>query len=75
MYNTDAMKRARFVSRLRRYASKNDPEFRWDESRGKGSHGTVYVGNRRTTVKLGELKPGYVRLMLDQLGLLADALT
>ena len=75
VYIMDAVKRARFISRLRRYASNNDLEFRWDESRGKGSHGTVYVGDRRTTVKTGELKPGYVRLLLDQLGLPPDALT
>jgi predicted RNA binding protein YcfA (HicA-like mRNA interferase family) len=40
---------------------------RFDPSRGKGSHGLLYVGKRRTVVKRGELKRGTVRGMLKQL--------
>lgn len=41
--------------------------FRFDPRRGKGSHGALYVGQRRTIVKLGELKPGTFHGMLKQL--------
>ena len=68
------MKRERLVSRLRRYARKNGLNFLLTASRGKGSHVTIVVGNRRTIVKSGELKPGYVALLLKQLGLPQDAL-
>lgn len=38
------------------------------KDRGKGSHYRVRVGDRFTTIKSGELKPGYVRLIKNQLG-------
>ncbi|MCH8999799.1 MAG: hypothetical protein IID48_16280, partial [Proteobacteria bacterium] len=40
-----------------------------EESRGKGSHVTVEVEDRRTIVKGGELSPIYIKLVLRQLGL------
>ena len=58
-----------FVRRARRYARKTDLEMRFDPSRGNGSHGLLYVGQRRTVVKRGELKPGTFRAMLKQLGI------
>ena len=63
------MKRDRLISRLRRYARKNGLDFNVFESRGKGSHMTIMLGERRSIVKSGELKPGYVALILKQLGL------
>ncbi len=44
--------------------------------RGKGSHGTLYYGDRRTTVKhrQAELKPGLLHAMLTQLGLTPEDL-
>lgn len=60
---------AEFVRRARRYARKTDLEVRFDPSRGKGSHGLLHVGQRRTVVKRGELKPGTFRAMLKQLGI------
>ena len=42
-------------------------EVRFDPSRGKGSHGLLYLGQRRTVVKRGELKRGTLRAMLKQL--------
>ena len=42
-------------------------DVRFDPSRGKGSHGLLYLGPRRTVVKRGELKRGTLRAMLKQL--------
>ena len=56
-----------FVRRARGYAKRTDKAFRFDARRGKGSHGLLYVGDRRTVVKHGELKPGTLRNMLKQL--------
>ncbi len=62
------MKRSRFLSRLRHYAREHGLDFEVDKSRGKGSHVTVTLGTKRTIVKSGELKPGYVKILLKQLG-------
>ena len=43
------------MRRARRYARKNRLEFNFAPNRGKGSHGTVYVGDRRTIVQHGEI--------------------
>ena len=56
-----------FVRRARRYANRTGKTCRFDPRRGKGSHGTLYVGARRTTVKRGELTPSTFRNMLRQL--------
>ena len=63
------MNGAEFVRRARGYARKTRQQFRFDPSLGKGSHGALYVGNRRTIVKHGELKPGTFFSMLKQLGI------
>jgi mRNA interferase HicA len=44
---------------------------RLDRRHGKGSHATLYYGNRKTTVKdlRKELGAGLLGAMLDQLGL------
>jgi mRNA interferase HicA len=43
----------------------------YDAQRGKGSHGTLYFGGRRTTLKdpHKEIGPGLLRKMLIDLGL------
>lgn len=56
-----------FIGRARRHARGAGKTFRFDPRHGKGSHGVLYVGERRTTVKRGELKPGAFRGMLKQL--------
>ena len=58
---------AEFIRRARRYARRAGLSFCFDPRRGKGSHGVLYVGERRTIVKLGELKPGAFHGMLTQL--------
>ena len=60
---------AEFVRRARRYARKANLDMRFDPRRGKGSHGLLYLGSRRTVVKHGELRPGTLRAMLKQLGI------
>lgn len=62
------MKRDALIRELRQIARKNEVEFRVIESRGKGSHYQVYYGDRSTTIKSGELRPGYVSLIRKQLG-------
>ena len=53
-----------FVRRARRYARGNGLEWRFDPTRGKGSHGRIYIGEHYTTVQHGEISPG---LLLDML--------
>ncbi len=58
-----------FVRRARRYARKTGKEIRFDRRRGKGSHGTLYLGNRHTMVKHGEISKGVLATMLKHLGI------
>ena len=67
------MKRDQFMRRLRRYCRKHGLTVSVDAARGKGSHVTLRVADRRTIVKDGELAPGYIRMLLRQLGLPKDA--
>jgi mRNA interferase HicA len=67
------MKRAQFVRRLRKYCRNQGLTVSVDAARGKGSHVTVQIGAHRTIVKDGELAPGYVQMVLRQLGLPEDA--
>ncbi|MYH53919.1 MAG: type II toxin-antitoxin system HicA family toxin [Gemmatimonadetes bacterium] len=60
---------AEFVRRARRHGRKAGVVVLFDPSRGKGSHGMLYLGRRRTAVKQGELKTGTFRAMLKQLGI------
>ena len=41
-----------------------------DRKLGKGSHYRVEANGRKTTVKSGELSPGYCQIVRKQLGLL-----
>lgn len=62
------MTREALLRELRKLARKRGLEFEVIPGRGKGSHYRVRLGSRFTTVKSGELTPGYVRLIKDQLG-------
>ena len=44
-----------FIRRARRYARRSRLEFRFDASRGKGSHGILYLRDLRTVVQHGEI--------------------
>ena len=58
-----------FIRRAREYARRTGKAFRFDPTRGKGSHGRVYVGARFTTLQRGELRKGVLAAMLRQLGI------
>jgi mRNA interferase HicA len=47
---------------------------RFETERGKGSHGTLYVGNKKTTLKdrKKEIGPGLLNAMLQNLGIDKD---
>ncbi|MCY3980657.1 MAG: type II toxin-antitoxin system HicA family toxin [Alphaproteobacteria bacterium] len=61
---------------MRRLARKNGIAVRFDRSRGKGSHGTLYFGDRHTVVKdrRKPLKTGTLRGICRQLGIDPDDL-
>ncbi|CAN7734161.1 hypothetical protein [Neorhizobium tomejilense] len=63
------MKREQFLRELRKIAKDQDLELEIFEDKGKGSHYRVKLNGRITTIKSGELTPGYVRLIKKQLGL------
>lgn len=70
------MRGQEFVGRVRTLARQRGVPCRFDAARGKGSHGTLYYGNRRTVVPdlRRELKTGTLHGMLRQLGLLLEEL-
>ncbi len=63
------MKREQLLRELRKLASDTGKSFEVFENKGKGSHYRVMYDGRFTTVKSGELTPGYVRLIKKQLGI------
>ena len=64
------MKSFEFLKKLRKYAKRNGMAIELDNKRGKGSHGTVYLGGRFTTLKdrKKEIGPGLLAKMLNDLG-------
>jgi len=60
-----------FIRLIQRYARAKGLAFEWRPERGKGSHGVLVLGNRRTVVRnpKDELKTGTYHAMLKQLGL------
>jgi mRNA interferase HicA len=70
------MKGAEFVRRVRRLGRRQGVDVTFDKERGKGSHGTLYYGDRLTVVRnlKDELKKGTLHAMLKQLGLTPDDL-
>ena len=59
------------MARVRELTRRNGIAVRFDRTRGKGSHGTLYCGDRRTVVKDRKkpLKTGTLRGMCKQLGI------
>ena len=68
-HSRDGDRRAEFVGRVRRYAKRFGLLIRFDPDAGKGSHGTLRLGERRTTVKTSELGKHLVASMLDEVGI------
>ncbi|MGL6344693.1 MAG: type II toxin-antitoxin system HicA family toxin [Waterburya sp.] len=63
-----------FVKKVKKLAKANGFEARVDHKRGKGSHVTLYYGDKFTIVRnlKDELKVGTLRAMLKQLGIKED---
>jgi len=60
-----------FIRRIQKQAKAAGIAFEWRPDRGKGSHGLLIFGDRRTVVRnpKDELKTGTFHAMLKQLGL------
>ena len=60
-----------FIARVRKWARGRNRTVRFVASAGQGSHGTLYAGDRKTTVKdrKKEIGKGLLAKMLDDLGI------
>lgn len=60
-----------FIRRVRKWAKQNEKEVEYKPAKGKGSHGTLYVGSRKTTVKglHKEIGKGLLEKVLKDLGI------
>ena len=69
--NRAKMSENEFIRKIKRLAKKRGIEAYVDKKRGKGSHVTLYFGERLTIVRnpSQELKTGTIKAMLKQLGL------
>ena len=65
------MKGAEFIRKVQKIGRQRGLAVRFVVSRGRGSHGTLYLGAAFTTVKdrKKEIGPGLLRAMLTDLGL------
>ena len=65
---------AEFFRKLQDYAKRHDLPLVFVPARGKGSHGTVLLAERRTTLKdrKKEIGIGLLRAMLKDLGISPD---
>lgn len=63
------MKREALIRELKTLARKTGKDFEIFTDKGKGSHYRVRFDGKMTTIKSGELTPGYVRLIKKQLGI------
>ena len=62
------------MRKVQKLAKEKGISVQYTAERGKGSHGTLYFGEKRTIVPnpKNELKTGTFHAMLKQLGLKAD---
>jgi mRNA interferase HicA len=69
--NMFSMNGAEFIRKVKAAARSRGLACSFDTLRGKGSHGTLYMGDRFTIVKdrRKELGPGLLASMLSDLGL------
>ena len=65
-----------FIARVRKWAKTRNLEVRFVASEGSGSHGTLYAGDRKTTVKdrRKEIGKGLLAKMLADLEIDKDEL-
>ena len=71
MSDNELMKGSEFVKKLKILAKKQGIDVRIDERRGKGSHSTLFYGEKFTIIRnlKDELKTGTYYAMLKQLGI------
>ncbi|MCY1664264.1 hypothetical protein [Rhizobium sp. SL86] len=62
-------KRDRFIGELRQAARARGLSFRINKAKGKGSHATVFVGDRFTTIPSREIDPKTATKIRKALGL------
>ncbi len=67
----NAMTGRQFIAWVSKLAKARDMVVTFDAAAGKGSHGTLYFGDLKTTVKdrKKEIGKGLVKKMLDDLGI------
>lgn len=65
------MNGSEFIKRIKRYGKASGLSVRFEAKRGKGSHGTIYLGRRFTIVKdrKKEIGSGLLSGMLGDLGI------
>ena len=65
-----------FVDSIKKLGKRRGVEVAFENHHGKGSHGTLWYGDRKTTVKQlrKEIGKGLLAAMLRQLGLTIDDL-
>jgi len=65
------MRGAEFLRKVQKLARRHGIPFEWRPERGKGSHGVLILGQRRTVIPdlKSELKSGTYHALLKQLGL------
>lgn len=63
------MRGSEFIRKVQKYARAHGLRCEWHPELGKGGHGVLILGNRRTVVRnpRDELKTGTFRAMLKQL--------
>lgn len=66
-----------FIRKIKKLGRKNGIYVKFVSRRGKGSHGTLFYGEKFTIVRnpKDELKTGTIHAMIEQLGLTLDDLT
>jgi mRNA interferase HicA len=76
MSDTPQVKGNEFIRKVQCLAKERGLTCRVDEKRGKGSHVTLYYGDRLTVVRnpKDELKTGTLHAMCKQLGIRRDEL-
>ena len=63
------MKGKEFIKKAKKYAKANGLDSHFDPGHGKGSHGMLYIGDRRASVKRSEIGRGLLNAMLKQLNI------
>ena len=71
MSDTQNMNGNELLKRLKKIARQRNLQLQFVRERGKGSHGTLYLGDRYTIMKdrKKEIGPGLLKKMLTDLGL------